>query len=436
MLPSKLLAFAVLSLAAGTTALAQMPLAEVAKLARTRAERTRPDQEKKLSPFWADLQLDYRNSSQVLDARFAEIAALGDGVVPLLLEKLSPSQGGETARHLAANCRRVLERLDPASFLDALAELANGRNDVGRHEAIRLLGHAQVPQATSLLADLLDRTNGDEKRQVVNSLRRLKAVDAAHKVVPMLASNDRQVREDVLGYLTAAKAGAVVDTVVLALANEREDKVLPQYLDYFAAAVRANDAAARALLPLLDRDRLNFQDTKRLLQVLATVAPHDHEPTVRRLHQWLDTGDSSSLGVQAALSLRAIGDKNGVTKLKRNLDMLLSKPLRKRDAALYEQRGNLLFGIEEYADAFADFEKTLEHSDGTAMTRRAYVGMMKCEARRKKLVPNLTKLMKASTFTVAEIEAIGADEPWFAETLQNDKVKAFLQNLAKEQTPK
>ena len=429
------LGLVVLFAASGPFVAAQLPLAEIAKVARARAERSRPAQQKALEPYWSDLALDYRNNTQFLDGRIAEIATLGDSVVPLLLEKLAPSQGGEQARNLAGNCRRVLERLDPAGFLDALAELANGSNDAGRHEAIRLLGFASTPQSVSLLGDLLDRTQGEDRRLVVHALKRLKAGEAATKVAPMLASADRQVREDVLNYLCAARPQQVVDTVVAALTAERETKLLPLYVDYFQGTVRSNDAAARALLPLLDRD-LDYQDKKRLLVALGTVAPAEHDVTTRRLQEWIDTGDTGSLGVQAALTLRALGDKNGVTKMKRNLDQLLAKPQRKREAALYEQRGALMLGIEEYGDALADFEKMLEHSDGTAMTRRAYAGLMKCESRRKKLVPNLTKLMKSSGFTVAEIEAIGADDPQFAESLQHDKVKAFLQALAKEQAPK
>jgi tetratricopeptide (TPR) repeat protein len=420
-----------LASALGLACPAQVPLAEVAKLARERAERSRPAQQAALEPFWADLQLDYRINQQHLDQKIAEVAALGDSVVPLLLEKLQPAQGGDTARHLAGNCRRVLEKLDPGSFLDALVELANSRNDVARSEAIRLLGLA--PAAAPILTDLLDRTAGEEKRLVVRSLRQLKATAAAPKVVGMLGSGDRQLREEVLAFLVAARAGQVVDVVVQALANERDNNLLPWYVEYFGAAVKANDAAARALLPLLDRDRLNWADARRLVQALATVAPHEHEPTIRRLQQILDEGDTSSLAVQAAVTLRALGDRQGVTKLKRTLDEQLRKPSRRREAALYETRANLLFAVDEYAEAFADYEKVLEYQDGMAMARRAYIGQMRCEARRKK-TQNLLRLMKQSGFLVAEIEAIGQDDPVFAETLQQDRVRAFLRDLAKEQT--
>lgn len=426
-----LLAFA-LVLATGAEASAQTPLAELAKVARQRAERARPAQQQAMEPFWGDLVLDYRINQQHLDQKIAEVAALGDSVVPLLLEKLQPAQGGDKDRNLAGNCRRVLEKLDPASFVDALAELANGSNDTARGEAIRLLGLAATPQATTLLVDLVDRAAGEDRRLVLRSLKQQKAANAAPKLVMMLSSSDRQVREDVLGYLIAAHPVQVADTVVQALAGERDTKLLPLYVEYFEAAVRGHEAAARALLPLLDRERLDWQETKRLVTALATIAPQNHEATCKRLHELIDSGETSSLGVQAALSLRALGDARGVPKLKRALDEQLRKPQRKKEATLYEQRASLLLGTEEYAEALADFEKMLENSSNEgAMSRRAYAGMMRCEARRKRIA-NLTKLMKASAMSIAEIEAIGAEDPVFQETLQQDKVRSFLQNLAKE----
>lgn len=413
---------------------AQMQLAALPKLARDRAERSRPVQEKALEPFWADLTLSYHENQPFLDPRISAAAALGDSVVPLLLEKLQPAQVSEKARSLASNCRRVLERLDPASFTDALFELANGNNEVARSEAIRLLGFANTPQSVMLLSDLLDRTVGEEKRLVLRSLKLLKAAGPAAKIVPMLGSSDRLVRQDVLDYLIAARPTAVVDAVVQAMGAEKDNRLLPDYIAYFAVAAREHDAAARALLPLLDRDRLDsYQEKIRLAEALATIAPRAHDPTCRKMHEILDTGDTTSLAVKAAVTLRALGDRSGVTKLEHTLDDQVRK--RKKDSTLYEQRANLFMAIDRYADAIADFEMIIDNTDGLAMTRRAYLGLIKCEARRRK-VDNFTKFMRASGMLVAEIEGIGVDDPAVREMLQHDKVRKDLQKLAKEQAPR
>jgi tetratricopeptide (TPR) repeat protein len=414
--------------------MAQMPLAEVAKLARARAERSLPGQQQAMQPFWADLSLDYRINQQMLDPRIDQVAALGDGIVPLLLERLQPAQGGEMSRNLAGNCRRVLEKLDPASFVDALAEIANGGNEIGRTEAIRLLGLANVPQSGMVLGELLDRLNGEDKRLCVRSLRQLKASEPAVKVALMLASNDRQMREEVLTYLIAARPPQVVELALQALGTERDNNLLRSYIDYFAAAVTGHDGAARGLLSLLEGDRLDWADRKRLIGALATVAPAGHDPTTKRLLGLIDEGEATSLTVQAAVTLRALGEKQGVARAKRIIDDSMRKPNRRRDPQLLEIRGSLLFATEDYGEALADFERMLEAigpiSEGQTLQRRSYIWQMRCEARRKR-VPNLTKLMKTSGLTAAEIEAIGAEDPVFAEALQDDKVKQALQSLGK-----
>ena len=357
------------------------------------------------------------------------------GLVPLLLEKLQPATGGDRARNLAGNCRRILERLDPSSFVDALAELARGSHDVARPEAIRLLGHAATPQSTRVLTDLLERSAGEELRLVVRSLRLLRTPEPAARIVRALGSNDRLLREEVLAYLVVAKPKQVVDEVIQALGAEREPRLLPQYVEYFIASIQENDAAARALLPLLDREKLDWQDTLRLVQGMATIAPKDHEPTCRKMHEIVDSGDTTSLAVQAAVTLRALGDRQGVTKLQRALNEQLRKPQRKREPGLYEQRANLAFAIEDYGDAIADYEKIVEYTEGPAMTRRAYTGIIRSEARRKKTA-NVIKAMRSSGMTPAEIEAIGVEDAVVRETLQQEKVRSFLQQLQKELAPK
>ncbi|MCR9248387.1 MAG: hypothetical protein NXI31_25440 [bacterium] len=418
----------------GAPLLAQVKLTELANIARGRAERARPAAEKALAPFLTDLKLSYRANHQFLDKRIADAAELGDSVVPLLLEKLEPKQASEAARNLAGNCRRVLERLDPASFVDALAELLDSRYEVTRREAIRLLGYAVTPQAERLLVDRLGNSAGQDQLLVLGALRRHRSKAAAQQAVGLLGSTDRSLRTEVLDYLTAAEAGEVADTVVQALSNEQEDRLLTRYIQYFAAAVKRHDGAARALLGLLG-ERVDWQDTRQIVRALATVAPEDHDPTKTRLHRLLEDEKTSSLAVETAITLRAIGDRQGVTRLKRTLDDALRRPQRKREAALYQQRASLLFAIGDYSDAADDYEKIIEYSGGVSLTRFAYVGLIRCEAHRRRW-SQLTKAMRNSGMTVAELEALGLDDPVMQTALQHDRVKSALKKLRKAQAPK
>ncbi|HEB52547.1 MAG TPA: hypothetical protein ENI87_04745 [bacterium] len=407
---------------------AQVSLRDLPEIARQRAERLRPRQIAALEPYWQDLVLDYRENQQYLDGKLAEIAALGDSVVPLLLEKMAPAQGGSSARNLAANSRRVLQRLDPGSFVDALAEMARGKNKVARSEAIVLLGYANVPQAARVLASLLDRLDGDDLRQAVRSLRRLRHPIAASKAVALLGAGNRRLREEVLGYLTDAHATQVVDTVVQALSAETDDRLLSSYIEYFRAAAEGHAGATEALLPLLTGDRLDWRDRLALLEALATVAPKGHQATIRAMAEQIDGNGTSPLAVQAAVTMRALGDKQGVTRLKHTLDTKLRR--RKREAGLYEVRASLMFAIGDFAEAADDYEKTIEYADGAAMARRAYEGLLQCDARRRK-IQNMVKHMKASGMTRSDFDRLAARDEPFRTAMAHDRVQAFLKQLAK-----
>ncbi len=415
------------------TTVAQISLREVPEVARKRAERLRPLQIAALEPFWPDFALEYRTNQSVLDDAIQKAAKLGDSVVPLLLEKLQPAQGGSTSRNLASNCRRVLSYLDPGSFVDALAEMARGSHDIARTEAIILLGHADVPQSATVLTDLIDTASESNRLLIIRSLRQLRSATAAPKIVPLLGSNDRRLREEVLAYLIAAKASSVADTVVQALTTEGDDRLLPSFIDYFATCTKQHVAATEALLPLLSRERIDWQDTRTLVTALATVSPKGYEKTIRKLHELIDGNDTSSLAVQAAVTLRSLGDKQGISRLNRTLDDKIRR--RKRDAGLYEQRASLLFAIGEFSDALNDYEKILNYSEGAAMTRRAYVGLIMCESRRRK-IQNVVKHMKASGMAQEDFDLLAEQDEAFREAMDHERTRSFLKQLAKERAPK
>lgn len=430
--PTPLLAV-VVSLMAATAVTAQVSLKDLPELARQRAERLRPRQIAALEPFWADFALDYRNNASVIDDSVDKAAKLGDSVVPLLLEKLQPAQGGSVSRNLAANCGRVLRRMDPGSFVDALAEMARGKHPIGRTEAIKLLGYANVPQSATVLADLLDVVDESDRTMIIRSLRILGAPQAAPKIVKLLGANDRRLREDVLRYLVAARASSVADTVVQALTTEGEDRNLPYYIDYFRACVKSHAGATTVLLPLLSRERIDWQDTKNLVIALATVAPKGDDTTIRKLAEFIDSSEASALAVQAAVTMRALGDKTGISRLNRQLDDKIRK--RKREAGLYEQRASLLFAIGEYSKAHNDFDKILEYSEGAAMTRRAYEGLLKCSARRKK-IQTMIREMKASGMSPEEFQNLAAKDEVFKQAMTHDRTSAFMRQLIKDRRPK
>src|SRR5512134_2351089 len=76
-------------------------LERVLAIAKARAERQRPALEAALRPFLPDLSLSYAENRPFLDRRIAEIAALGEGIAPMLLEYLAPGDDSPATRNLA-----------------------------------------------------------------------------------------------------------------------------------------------------------------------------------------------------------------------------------------------------------------------------------------------------------------------------------------------
>lgn len=413
---------------AAAAAPGQVALADLPALARARAERQRAAQEAVLQPFWNDLSLDHRINPEFVEGRIAAVAALGDSVVPILLDRLAPPANDPALRHLAGNCRRVLERLDPASFVDALLELAAGTNPVARSEALRLLGHVQAPRAVNALAAQLPTSQGEERLIVLESLRLQKAAAVADQVVGLLGSEERAVREAVLEYLIAARPSQSVDTVLQALTLEKEVRLLPLFVAYLAAAAPGNEQAANAMLPLLDRERLDRQDTIRLVQALGVVAPKGHEPTQNRLHAILDQEEIGPLGLEAALALQSLGDRKGLEQLHRNLNEQLKKAANRRDASLYVQRGDLYFAVEQWEKAKDDYENVLRYSQSSWLIRRARLMIARCEARRRRFTQVLEMLQQAAP-SHEELLEMARTDPAMQEALQQDRIRAWLQTL-------
>lgn len=408
----------------------QVSLAELPAVARARAELQRAASEQALGPFWADLGLQYEGNERFLERRIAEAAALGETIVPLLLERLAPARSSAEARQLAANCRRVLERMDMGLFVEALLELVNGGNPTGRAEAILLLGASGSSRAAQVLDGMLAGSTGGERLILVQSLTRLRAAASAPNVMPLLRSVDRREREVAIRFLATVRPAGAVDAAVEAVARENDFQLLELYSAYLGAAAREHEGAARALVRILDTDALNARDTRNLIASLATVAPQGHKPTIERLQQFVEVGEATSLTIEACVALKALGDRSSMEKAFRNLSRQLQEPRRKRDPVLFELRGNLNFAAERWSEAHSDFEKAVEYSDVRSLSRRCLIMMARTEAHRRKWSAVL-KNLQAAEAGLADIETLCSQDPAMQEAMQQDALKAWRAGLAR-----
>lgn len=399
---------------------------ELPELARARSERQRPAQEAALEPFWPDLRLDYDRNSEHLDGQFAKIADLGDSVVPLLLEKLEPADDGDEARALAANCARVLRRMQPASFVDALLDRLGGPSKTAQSHAIWLLGFTRSRRAAQGLRDVFPGLDPRAQRSAARSLAALGDRDAAPLVVGMLASTEAATRKAALHYLAELAPDGVLDRVEEALTKEQSNELLPRYIAYLDRCGQRSESVAVALLPLLEGDRLDPSDTLDLIRVLGKVAPEGHKPTTDRLQELL-AGQIGLRGRTLAQAMLELGDKKGYNLLKDEIDGAIRE--RQREGPLYLNRAELYFALENWRGAATDFERAARLN--RRLHRHATLRVAACEARLKRW-PKVLQHLRDSRATPKEIrEAAEADEA-LREALEKDLIRRWFNTLAED----
>lgn len=361
------------------TAQAGVGLSDLPALARARNERLRPKMIAALAPYLKDFELDYSAAAnrQYLDRRIEEAAALGDSVVPLLLEKLAPGEGNFDRVHLAANCARVLRRLEPAGFLRPLLDLAAGTDPHARAHAIHLLGLSGHPEAATYLDAALPTLKGTLQGDAIRALHELRHAPSAAKVAAILANARGGLRRDCLRFLAAFGEADATPQVLAAMASDQGDASLGEYLRFLARKAQGNPAAATALLPLLDSGKLLAPDQAEVVQALATVAPEAHEPTIERLRAIIQGGEMHELGRACASTLLALGDKNGRRDLMEALDREVKKS--PKVPFVLANRADAYFLFERWNEALRDYTEARKHLNSTAMRKEIGLKVAHCQ---------------------------------------------------------
>jgi hypothetical protein len=403
-------------------------LAELARVARERSEAQRPAQLAALAPYLQDLALRYRDNRELLDKRIAQVAELGDAIVPLLLEKLVPADGSQEARNLAENSARVLAHLDPGSFVDALLELIDSQDETTRRSAVRLLGRTGERAATRALARVLPKLPEAELLEALDALTQLGHPEAAEAAATRLTAGSVKVREAALGYLTRAKSPAGADAALAKLATEPDAVLALHYARYFASTTPGHAGAADLLVRYLQHSELDVEQQAELVRALARIAPPEHAATVQGLERIVESGEPA-LAIDAAVALRDLGEKRGLRLLFDRLDDAVAK--RKREAQPWEQRGDAFVAIGKLPEAARDYEEATKHARGSAMLRAAlWLKIARCEARRGRWA-QFRRAVNEGQLTRGQLEREARIDREFAQALEDRAIQRFLEGLPK-----
>ncbi len=405
----------------GTIAVAQdgIPLRDVIALAKVRSERQQPPRLAALEPHLADLRSDYRRNAEVLDKTIEKVVALGDAVFPALVEFLIPADGDAKSRFLAENAARVLARMDPQAHLPLWIELAQTEDPTARRMGIRLLGSSGDPRAVPPLVLVFERLgDGGERLEALDAAEKLKTQALAPRIAPLLESSDVELRQRALLHLVRTGWNGAVALALAALRNERENALLRDYIEYFRVAVHGDSDVADSLASLVGGVRLDASDLELLVRALATIAPENHKDTRTALLGLLERGETGSLGVQAALTLQALGDKRGPKVL---FDQLDDRAKRNRNEATpLSERADALVAFGRHREAIRDYELAIRF--GTVSSRKQYYAFQiaRCEAHRDNS-KRMIEALRDSGWPAATIRREAEGDAKFVELLEKAK---------------
>lgn len=416
---------------ANAAAQAGARLSDLPTLARARNERLRPKVEAALAPYLTDLVMDFGIASNraYLERRFVEIAALGDSIVPLLLEKLRPTDSTPDDLHIAANSARVLERLGPAGFVQPLIELARGDNSIARGHAIPLLGLSGHAEAARYLESALTTLPKSNQPAAIRALAQLERRGAIERVAELLDTTNMALREACLSFLTELGSGEHQKAVLAALRNETQDDLFPLYLAYLQRHAPASDDAANALLGVLDSGRLIPPRKTDVVRALATIAPPGHQGTSTKLKALIDSGELRALGRACATTMLALGDKTGRKDLFDALDADVRKS--PKTPLVLANRGEALFEFESWNDAIRDFKEAARQSRSSTMRHEFSLWIARAYVRQGQARRAAVTLREAGVSRV-EIERHAADDPTFKEAVaEHSDLRALMRELSR-----
>ncbi|MHC4814157.1 MAG: hypothetical protein ACYTGW_20135, partial [Planctomycetota bacterium] len=429
-LPAPLTLLALLAgSAAALVAQSGVTLKDVPALAKARADRQRPALEKKLAPHWNDLGRDPVDDRKTVDNRIAEVVKLGHSVVPLLLEKLEPTNGGPRDRNLAQNCATILAQLDPKNFVEALIDIATGRSYTGQGHAIRLLGMTQSPQAGQVLTKLLKAPRLDRlrRRTLIRALTTLAHSPAAGRIASLLPCDNRQDHDVVVNYLMVVPAPAAVPHLLGGMARLRRASAIMDYVRILERVAVGDAKVAVALLPLLDGEKLDHMQVAKLCGMLGTIAPREHEPTIKTLRGLVETGRTGDLELEAAISLRRLGDKVGPKKLLANLKQKV-RGRNKKDYLHHNNLGDYYLAFAEYQLAVRSYENAIKHASSISIQSRLYVNIARAEARRSRWA-YVRRALRNSKANHQQLIKYGQEFPELQEAYKQETLRKFLDDL-------
>ncbi len=184
---------------------------------------------------------------------------------------------------------------------------------------------------------------------------------------------------------------------------------------------------AQALLPYLGGEKLDHMQVAELCGMLGTIAPKDHDPTIQALRAVLDTGRTGDLELEAAISLKRLGDKVGPKRLLKTLkDKVRGR--NKRDYLHHNNLGDYYLAFEDYQRAIRSYENAIDHASSISIQSRLYINIARAEAGRARWA-YVRRALKESGINYQQLIKYGQDFPELGKAYKQEPVRKFLDSL-------
>lgn len=403
-------------------------LEQLIELAKSRAATQRPELQKKLEPYRTALETSYKTNWVLIDEKIAEIIKLGDSILPLLLENLEPRTESPTNVNLAKNSGRILHKMEPASFVQALIDIVMGESYTGVRLAIPLLGKTANPRAGEVLASMLEG-KATHRNAIIEALSELGFKGAALQVAKLLPIKGPDNDQEAARYLQKVAVPEVVPEVFRALDQVKRGSQVMRYIRILRACAKQDAESAVRLLGYFSNQKLDRTELSVLADTLAVVAPPGHKPTIDKLKSILADGDTGGLELRTAMALRRLGDKSGPLTLRKNL----LKKIRGRNKRNYLNHANLgeyYLEFGEFKPAVDAYKSGITHATGYAIKSMLYLQIARAQAKREKW-RYVRDALKESKMPFDQIQKAAKDYPEIATALAREPVKKFMDAFGK-----
>lgn len=370
-------------------------------------------------------ELDARTENFGSEASLAKLMKLGGPSAPLLVPALDPGPGSDDAKRARAKLvADVLREFGSPAITDNLLALLKTGTSEGRRNALRVLGSTPDPgRVGPEVRAYFEKAEGEARRPALEALAEIGGAENERFLGELLGSDDHQIA----GFALAAMAEVANPSVapsVLALVrrNAEAAQLVPEIVAYYRACPDVVDGDhCQALLALVKSKRPDTKSCVRLLELLPRFQRQWPSSLKKDLRSLADASERD-VAEAALVALTLSGDRGAKRDLLGPYDQRCDE--QKNFAKVFEERGDVLYRIENYKDAVKDYREALrlQRENGSRGTPGSLnVQIARCYARMDKL-KDAHDWLERAPISIAERRALATD-PAFAPLLESPRYR-------------